>query len=31
VRWRADKPPAACTFDQIETTVPYELAQVFGE
>ena len=29
-RWRKDKPPAACTFDQIESTVPYELAQVFA-
>jgi ATP-dependent DNA ligase len=30
-RWRADKPPEACTFDQLEATVPYELAQVFAE
>ncbi|HXK33168.1 MAG TPA: ATP-dependent DNA ligase [Dehalococcoidia bacterium] len=29
-RWRPDKPPEACTFEQIETTVPYELAQVFA-
>ncbi len=29
-RWRTDKPPEACTFDQIETTVPYELARVFA-
>jgi ATP-dependent DNA ligase len=28
-RWRPDKPPEACTKDQIETTVPYELQQVF--
>jgi ATP-dependent DNA ligase len=28
-RWRPDKPPPACTFEQIETTVPYELEQVF--
>ncbi len=28
-RWRTDKPPRACTFDQIATTVPFELAQVF--
>jgi ATP-dependent DNA ligase len=30
-RWRTDKPPEACTFDQLEATVPYELAQVFVE
>jgi ATP-dependent DNA ligase len=30
-RWRTDKPPEACTFDQLEATVPYELAQVFAE
>jgi ATP-dependent DNA ligase len=29
-RWRRDKPPAACGFEQIETTPPYELAQIFG-
>jgi ATP-dependent DNA ligase len=29
-RWRTDKPPEACTFDQLEATVPYELAQVFA-
>ena len=29
-RWRTDKPPRACTFDQIATTVPYELGQVFA-
>lgn len=29
-RWRPDKPPEACTFDQLETTVPYELEQVFA-
>lgn len=29
-RWRPDKPPEACTRDQIETTVPYELQQVFA-
>ncbi|HEY7269438.1 MAG TPA: ATP-dependent DNA ligase [Dehalococcoidia bacterium] len=28
-RWRTDKPPRACTFDQIATTVPFELEQVF--
>lgn len=29
-RWRTDKPLADCTFDQIETTPPYELQQIFG-
>jgi ATP-dependent DNA ligase len=29
-RWRPDKPPADCTYDQLEVTAPYELAKVFG-
>ncbi len=29
-RWRTDKPPEACTFDQIVSSVPYELGQVFA-
>ncbi|MHB8684208.1 MAG: ATP-dependent DNA ligase [Dehalococcoidia bacterium] len=29
-RWRPDKPPRACTFDQIATTVPYELRRIFA-
>ncbi|MPZ50078.1 MAG: ATP-dependent DNA ligase [Dehalococcoidia bacterium] len=29
-RWRTDKPPTSCTFDQIATTPPYELQQIFG-
>jgi ATP-dependent DNA ligase len=29
-RWRPDKPPADCTYDQLEVTTPYELARVFG-
>jgi ATP-dependent DNA ligase len=29
-RWRPDKPPADCTYDQLEVTTPYELAKVFG-
>jgi len=29
-RWRLDKPPAACGYDQLEVTTPYELAKVFG-
>lgn len=28
-RWRPDKPPTECTFDQLEATVPMELMQVF--
>jgi ATP-dependent DNA ligase len=30
LRWRPDKPPQACRFDQLEVTTPYELAKVFG-
>ena len=30
LRWRADKPPADCRYDQLEVTPAYELAQVFG-
>lgn len=29
-RWRPDKPPAECRYDQLEVTTPYELAEVFG-
>jgi ATP-dependent DNA ligase len=29
-RWRFDKPPAECRYDQLEVTAPYELAKVFG-
>jgi ATP-dependent DNA ligase len=29
-RWRPDKPPEACRYDQLETTVPFELARIFG-
>ena len=29
-RWRPDKPPADCTYEQLEVTAPYELARVFG-
>jgi len=29
-RWRPDKPPRACTFDQIAVTVPFELAEIFA-
>jgi ATP-dependent DNA ligase len=30
LRWRPDKPPAECTYDQLEVTAPYELSKVFG-
>jgi ATP-dependent DNA ligase len=30
-RWRHDKPPTACTFDQFEAAAPYELMAVFGK
>jgi ATP-dependent DNA ligase len=29
VRWRPDKPRRECTYDQLEVTTPYELANVF--
>ena len=29
-RWRLDKPPTDCGYDQLEVTAPYELAKVFG-
>ena len=30
VRWRLDKPPRECRYDQLEVTPPYELERVFG-
>jgi ATP-dependent DNA ligase len=30
-RWRPDKPPAACRYDQLETTAPYELRDIFAK
>lgn len=30
VRWRADKSPQDCRYDQLEVATPMELAQVFG-
>ena len=30
VRWRDDKAPEACTFDQIDVTPPYDLQRIFG-
>jgi ATP-dependent DNA ligase len=29
-RWRQDRDPASCTFDQLEATVPAELREVFA-
>ena len=29
-RWRSDKRPSACRYDQLEVTPPYELEKVFG-
>jgi ATP-dependent DNA ligase len=29
-RWRRDKRPADCRYDQLEVTTPYELEKVFG-
>jgi ATP-dependent DNA ligase len=29
-RWRPDKRPSDCRYDQLEVTTPYELAKVFG-
>ena len=30
VRWRPDKRPIDCRYDQLETNAPYELARIFG-
>jgi ATP-dependent DNA ligase len=30
LRWRPDKPPEQCRYDQLEVTAPYELNKVFG-
>jgi ATP-dependent DNA ligase len=29
-RWRHDRDPASCTYDQLEVPVPHELAEIFG-
>ena len=29
-RWRSDKPPSDCGYDQLEVTAPFELGRVFG-
>ena len=30
LRWRDDKSPTECTYDQLEVVAPYELADIFG-
>jgi ATP-dependent DNA ligase len=30
VRWRPDKPPQDCRYDQLEVVAPFELSKVFG-
>jgi ATP-dependent DNA ligase len=30
VRWRPDRRPESCRYDQLEATPPFELAQIFG-
>jgi ATP-dependent DNA ligase len=30
LRWRPDKRPADCRYDQLEVTAPAELAELFG-
>ncbi|HEY3635450.1 MAG TPA: ATP-dependent DNA ligase [Caldimonas sp.] len=30
VRWRADKPPQACRYDQLEVVAPFALKKIFG-
>jgi ATP-dependent DNA ligase len=29
-RWRPDKRPSDCRYDQLETTAPFELGEIFG-
>ena len=31
VRWRPDKQPQDCRYDQLETNAPYELEKIFGQ
>ena len=30
LRWRPDKTPTECTYDQVDTTPPYELERIFS-
>ena len=29
-RWRPDKPPAECTYEQLDVTAPQEIKDIFG-
>ena len=31
VRWRPDRAPSSCTFEQLEEPVSYSLAEIFGK
>ena len=31
VRWRPDRAPSSCTFDQLEEPVSYSLSEILGE
>jgi len=30
LRWRPDKPPGDCRYDQLEVVAPYALKRIFG-
>jgi ATP-dependent DNA ligase len=30
LRWRPDRTPESCTYDQLDTPAPFELTQIFG-
>ena len=30
LRWRRDRTPESCTYDQLDTPAPFELTQIFG-
>jgi ATP-dependent DNA ligase len=30
LRWRPDKPPADCRYDQLQVATPFELSRIFG-
>jgi len=30
LRWRPDKPPRECRYDQLEVVPPYALKRIFG-
>jgi ATP-dependent DNA ligase len=29
-RWRPDKPPSDCRYDQLEVSAPIEIKKIFG-